>query len=159
MPPRKDRVYPAVLTIHSWLRWAALLLGAAATINAFRHRADTAEPPRGRRWDTFFMLALDLQVLLGLLLYFGLSPFTREAMNNVAAALHDPGLRFWAITHVALMFVALVAVRAGRVLAMGDSTFGARRNGRFICFGIAMLAMVAGVPWPGLGNGRPLFRF
>ena len=101
-------MYPAILTIHSWLRWVALLVGAAATFNAFRHRAETAERPRGQRWDTFFMLALDLQVLFGLLLHFGLSPFTREAMNNVGAALRDPGLRFWAITHISLMFVAVV---------------------------------------------------
>ena len=38
----RTNVYPAVLTIHSWLRWVALLLGVAATFNAFRHRADTA---------------------------------------------------------------------------------------------------------------------
>ena len=154
----RDRVYPTVLTIHSWLRWAALLLGVTATFNAFRHRADMAERPRGQRWDWGFMLALDLQALFGLLLYFGLSPFTREAISNVGTALRDPGLRFWAITHVAMMVVALVAVRAGRVFAMGEHTSRARRNGRYICFGIAVLAMVAGVPWPGLANGRPLFR-
>jgi len=152
-------VYPAVLTLHSWLRWVALVLGAAATVNAFRHRADPAQPPRGRRWDTFFMLALDLQVLFGLLLYFGLSPFTREALSNLGAALRDPGLRFWAITHVAMMLAALVAVRAGRVFAMADQNSRARRNGRFICFGIAVIAMMAGVPWPGLAYGRPWFRF
>jgi hypothetical protein len=151
-------VYPIVLTIHSWLRWAALLSGVTATVNAFRYRADMAERPRGQRWDWVFMLALDLQALLGLLLYFGLSPFTRDAMNNAALALRDPGLRFWAITHVGLMVVALVAVRAGRVFAMGDTTSRVRRNGRYVCFGIAVLAMVAGVPWPGLANGRPLFR-
>ena len=128
-------MYPAVLTIHSWLRWAALLLGAVATINAFRRRADTAERPRGQRWDWVFMLALDLQVLVGLLLYFGLSPFTREAMSHMETALRDPGLRFWAFTHVATMIVALVAVRAGRVFAMGEATSRARRNGRYICFG------------------------
>ena len=105
------------------------------------------------------MLALDLQALLGLLLYFGLSPFTREAISNVGMALREPGLRFWSVTHVAMMIIALVAVRAGRVFAMGEQTSRARRNGRYICFGIAVLAMVAGVPWPGLANGRPLFRF
>ena len=152
-------MYPTVLAIHSWLRWAALLIGVVATINAFRHRRDKADRPRGQRWDWFFMLALDLQALVGLLLYFGFSPFTREAMNNVEMALRNPGLRFWAITHVATMIVALVAVRAGRVFAIGDRASGLRRNGRFICFGIAVLAMVAGVPWPGLSNGRPLFRF
>ena len=152
-------MYTAVLIIHSWLRWAALLFGVTATFNAFRHRADPAPRARGQRWDWFFMLALDLQVLFGLLLYFGLSPFMREAMSNVGMALRDPGLRFWAITHVSMMFVALVAVRVGRVFAMDEKRSRARRNGRYICFGIAVLAMAAGVPWPGLAQGRPLFRF
>jgi hypothetical protein len=152
-------VYPTVLIIHSWLRWAALLLGVTATFNAFRDRTDAAARPRGQRWDWCFMLALDLQVLFGLLLYFGFSPFTREAIGNIGMAIRDPGLRFWAITHVAMMCVALVAVRTGRVFAMSEPTSRARRNGRYICFGIAVLAMMAGVPWPGLPNGRPLFRF
>lgn len=152
-------MYPAVLTIHSWLRWAALLLGAIATFNAFRHRADTGERPRGQRWDWAFMLAVDLQVLCGLMLYFGLSPFTSAAMSNMGAALRDPGLRFWVFTHAATMAVALVSVRVGRVLAMGEPTSRPRRNGRYICFAIAVLAMVAGVPWPGLANARPLFRW
>src|SRR5687768_9629199 len=125
-PPRRSgcgddertHVYPAVLTIHSWLRWAALLFGAAATLNAFRRRADTDGRPRGQRWDWAFMLALDLEVLCGLVLYFGPSPYTREAMNNIGLALHDPGLRFWGFTHGAMMVVAVVAVRAGRVFAM-----------------------------------------
>jgi hypothetical protein len=152
-------VYPTLLTIHSWLRWAALLFGVFATLNAFRRRADAADHPRGQRWDWFFMLAVDLQALFGVLLYFGYSPFTREAIGNLALALRDPGLRFWAITHVATMLVALVAVRAGRVFAIAEGSSRTRRNGRFICFAIAVVAMVAGVPWPGLANGRPLFRF
>jgi hypothetical protein len=152
-------VYPAVLTIHSWLRWAALLLGATATLNAFHVRADTADRPRGQWLDWAFMLALDLQVLLGLLLYFGLSPFTSVAMSNMGIALRDPALRFWALTHVATMLVALVAVRAGRVLAMGEPTSRGRQNGRYLCFAIALLVMMAGVPWPGLAYARPLFRF
>ena len=139
-------MYPAVLTIRSWSRWATLVLGAATTFNAFRDRADTSERPRGQRWDWGFMLALDLQVLFGLLLFFRLSPSTREAISNVGIALRDPALRFWAFTHVAAMVVAIVAVRAGRVFAMGDATSRARRNGRYICFGIAVFAIVAGVP-------------
>jgi hypothetical protein len=152
-------VYSTVLTMHSWLRWAALLLGVAATVNAFRLRHDATLPPRGKRWDSLFMLSVDLQALLGLLLYFGLSPFTRDAMNDFATAMHDPRLRFFVFTHIAAMMTAVVAVRAGRVFAMSDQTSGARRTGRYVCFGVALLVMVAGVPWPGLVYGRPLFRW
>jgi hypothetical protein len=152
-------VYSTVLTIHSWLRWPALLLGAGATINAFRYRADATQPAPGARWDSLFMLAVDLQALLGLLLYFGLSPFTRDALNDFASAMRDPRLRFFVLTHIGAMVVAVGAVRAGRVLAMSEPSSSARRAGRFACFGIAWLVMMAAVPWPGLAYGRPFFRW
>src|SRR5262245_12614790 len=104
------------------------------------------------------MLAIDLQVASGLLLYFGFSPYTREAMGDVEAAIGNPSLRYWAITHVLTMVGALVAVRAGRVCAMGEKPSPARRHGRYIWFAIAVFAMAVGVPWPGMAEGRPLFR-
>jgi hypothetical protein len=96
---------------------------------------------------------------LGLLLYFGLSPFTRDALNDFASAMRDPRLRFFIFTHIAAMVVSVGAVRAGRVFAMSEQTSSLRRNGRYICFGITLLAMAAGVPWPGLVYGRPLLRW
>lgn len=151
--------YAAVLAIHSWLRWAALLFGAVATASAFRVRHDPTLPVRGKRWDSLFMLAVDLQALFGLLLYFGLSPFTRDALNNLATAMHDPRLRFFVFTHIGAMIVAVVAVRVGRVFTTGESSSSVRRTGRYVCFGIAVAVMIAGVPWPGLVYGRPLFRW
>ena len=152
-------MYPAVLTIHSWLRWAALLFGAAATLNAFRRRADADERPRGQRWDWAFMLAVDLEVLCGLLLYFGLSPFTMQAFKDFGGAIQNGGLRFWAIDHIGWMAAATVLVRVGRVLALGAATAQARRKWRALFFTLTTLTILAGIPWPGLAHGRPLFRF
>jgi hypothetical protein len=151
-------VYGAVLTIHSWIRWAALLLGVAATVRAFRDPATSSSPVPGSRWDTFFQLALDLQLLFGLSLYLGLSPFTRDALNHFGESIQIPAIRFWAVEHITLMFAAVALVRAGRVLAMNAKTQAARRSRRLVCFSLAMLILAAGIPWPGLSYGRPLFR-
>ena len=151
-------MYDVVLTIHSWLRWVALLLGIAATLNALRDPLILSERPPGARWDTFFMLAVDLQVLFGLVLYFGLSPFTTEAMTNFGSAVHDPTVRFWGLQHIGLMTAAVVLVRMGRVMAMTANTPARRRTRRVACFAAATAVMVIGIPWPGLANGRPLFR-
>jgi hypothetical protein len=161
-------VYSAVLTVHSWLRWAALLLAIAATVNAARPLdAGTAAPSTtssgrsrlpGRWWDTSLMLAVDLQVVVGLFLYFGLSPFTKQAMEDVGAAMRIPTLRFWAIEHAGGMFAAVILVRMGRVLAMNAKEPAAARNRRLVCFAVATVLMLAAVPWPGLSMGRPLFR-
>ena len=151
-------MYSVVLAIHSWLRWATLLVGVGASLNALRDPLHLSERPPGARWDTFFMLAVDFQVLFGLILYFGLSPFTKEAMQDFGTALRDPALRFWAVEHIAAMVGAVVLVRVGRVLALNAKTPAARRRRRSVCFAAATLLMIAAIPWPGLSQGRPLFR-
>jgi hypothetical protein len=151
-------VYTVVLSIHSWLRWVTLFLAIAATLNAWRAPIPNVPRLPGRWWDTFLMLAIDLQVLFGLVLYFGLSPFTTAAMNDLTAAAHNPALRFWSIEHSGAMLGAVVLVRVGRVLAMNAGSPADARNRRLICFTLATLTMLIAIPWPGLQNGRPLFR-
>jgi hypothetical protein len=148
-----------VLLIHSWLRWITLLLACAATINAGRPPAASPAPLRGRWWDTLFMLAVDLQVLFGLVLYFGLSPFTMSAMENFRAAMQNPAMRFWAVEHAGTMLAAVVLVRMGRVMALNAASPATARRRRLVCFAIATILMIAATPWSGLANGRPLFRF
>jgi hypothetical protein len=150
-------MYSVVLTIHSWMRWLTLALATAATLNASRPYVEGKALP-GRWWDTFLMLAVDLQVFFGLVLYFGLSPFTKEAMANVSLAMTNPALRFWAVEHAGGMFLSVVLVRMGRVLAANAKTPLAARNRRLTCFAVATLGMLISIPWPGLANGRPLFR-
>ena len=147
-------MYSTVLLIHSWLRWAALVGGVGATFSA-----GSGDDARAERFGLGLMMVLDVQMLLGLLLYFVLSPFTTVAMNNFGAAMRDPALRFWAIEHISMMFVAVVAVHIGRVLARKAATPAQKRSRLFFAFGVATAAMVAGIPWPGLAIGRPLFRF
>jgi hypothetical protein len=151
-------MYSVVLAIHSWGRWITLLLAVGATISAARRPIPASGKPAASWWDTLFMLAVDLQVLFGIALYFGLSPFTKHAMENMGAALRDPGMRFWAFEHVGGMTAAFILVRVGRVLALNSASPIAARNRRVVCFALATLAMVASTPWPGLANGRPLFR-
>jgi hypothetical protein len=151
-------MYSVVLALHSWNRWVALALGVAAIINAFQDHARLTERPKGSRLDTFLMAAVDLQVLLGLLLYLGLSPLTRAALDDFTSAMRSPSLRFWALDHVVLMFGSVLLVRLGRILAMTARTAAARRSRRLICFGLAVAIMLAAIPWPGMSLARPLFR-
>jgi len=151
-------MYETVLTLHSWTRWLALVLGVAATVNAFNETPLVSDKRKGSRWDTFFMAAVDLQVLFGLVLYFGLSPYTTEAMSNLSAVMRTPGVRFWAIDHVVVMFASVLLVRLGRIFAMTARNPETRRRRRLVCFALAVLAMVLAIPWPGFAEGRPLLR-
>src|SRR5262245_25350846 len=147
-------MYSTVLLIHSWLRWGALIGGAGAIYAA--NGTDTA---RAQRFGLALMVMLDLQMVLGLVLYFALSPFTTEAMKDFGAAMRTPGLRFWAVEHITMMVIAVIAVHVGRVLARKAPTPEKARSRLFMAVAIATAAMVAGIPWPGTAAGRPLFRF
>jgi hypothetical protein len=148
-------MYLTVLTLHSWNRWLALALGSIATVNAFRQTPAVIDGRRrGSRWDTFFQMVIDLQVLFGLLLYFGLSPYSTEAMSDLGAAMKSPTLRFWGVEHEVLAFASVILVRLGRVFAVNGHAPESRRKRRLICFAAALILMIAAA----FMERRPLFR-
>src|SRR6266850_2296888 len=143
-------MYTFVLLLHSWLRWAALIAGVGATMAALTDRAPTAGLGRVDRWGLALMATLDLQMLLGLLLYLALSPTMEAIRENFRAAMQDRVARFWAVEHISMMLMAVILVHVGRVLARKAKTPGAGRTRLLVCFGIATLAMIAATPWPGM---------
>ena len=149
-------MYTLVLIVHSWLRWGAIFAGLLAFRSLASKRPDTAGA--GERWTLFFMIALDVQMLLGLLLYFALSPNMAAILDNFAGAMRDPAARFWAVEHIGTMFAAVVAVHVGRVLARKAPTPEARRGRLLIAVALAVILVLIATPWPGFANGRPLFR-
>jgi hypothetical protein len=149
-------MYTLVLFLHSWLRWLALGAGVAALFAAFGKGGDDLR--RLERRGLIFMIALDTQLLLGLLLYGRLSPFTSQAMQDFGGAMRDPTLRFWAVEHFTMMLVAAILVHVGRVLARKAVDAEKKRKRMLVCFGVALLLILMAIPWPWMSVGRPLFR-
>ena len=150
-------MYTTVLALHSWIRWIALIAAVGTTLAALRGKVAGANS-LADRWGMIAMMALDTQMLLGLLLYFVLSPNTKTIMENFGAAMKDPGLRFWAVEHTVTMFAAIALAHVGRVLARKATSPVAKRTRLLICFGLATVLIILGMPWPGRPGGRVLFR-
>jgi hypothetical protein len=104
------------------------------------------------------MIALDLQLVIGLLLYVALSPTTAEIFDNFGEAMRDPVARFWAVEHITMMLIAVILAHVGRVLARKARTPSAERARMLIAFGLATLLIIIATPWPGFRAGRELFR-
>ena len=153
-------MYATVLLIHSWLRWLVLLAGLFAVGSALSGIAQK----RGwgamdNRAGLLFTIALDLQMLLGLVLYFLLSPLTRAALGDFGAAMGDSLLRFWAVEHVFGMLVGLVLAHRGRSRARAIQDPLKKHRAAAVFFVLALIAILASIPWPGMPAGRPLFRW
>lgn len=150
-------MYTAVLILHSWLRWGVLAAGLAAWgRSAFGgSRTWTRADDRAGFW---FIVALDLQIVLGLLLYAGLSPYTTAALRDFGGAMKDSTLRFWAVEHAAGAIAGVALAHVGRVrIRRADP--GRRRRVAAIFYGLALLAIALSIPWPFLPYGRPLLRW
>lgn len=139
-------LYSTLIFLHGLVRW--VILGAGAW---------TLAKPAEKRPGLLFVIAMDTQFVVGLLLYTAVSPVAQLALSNMKVAMKDHALRFWAVEHPTVMVLALVAVHVGRVLARrapGDAT---RRRRVLMFTAITLLLVLAGTPWPGLSYGRPLF--
>jgi hypothetical protein len=150
-------MYETLLLLHSWIRWIAIVAIVGATLAVVRGKVQGNDSVADR-WGLFAVSALDLQVLLGLILYFVVSPNMQAIRANFGASMKDPQARFWAVEHLTAMLVAVVLVHVGRVLARKAKTPAAKRTRLLICFGIAAVAVFLGTPWPGMAAGRPWFR-
>jgi hypothetical protein len=152
-------IYAALLTLHSWLRWLVILTGVVAFVRAAAGASGRKSwRPSDDRAGFWFVTALDTQFLIGILLYAFLSPLTHQAFADFGAAMKTPGLRFWAVEHVAGMVIAVALAHVGR--ARTRKTDSLRRHKvAAIFFGLALAAILASIPWPGTPNGRPLLRW
>jgi hypothetical protein len=152
-------IYTGVLVIHSWLRWLVLLFGIVAFVRAAAGAAATKPwTPSDDRAGFWFSMALDVQFLLGLLLYVFLSPITHAAFSDFAGAMKDSVQRFWAVEHVVGMFIGIALVHIGRARARKTDSLR-RHKVAAIFFGLALVVILASIPWPGMPYGRPLLRW
>lgn len=152
-------MYTGFLILHSWLRWIVLIAALGATLSAVGDDSGPDRVGRTDRWGMILMMTLDLQMLIGLLLYLVISPNMAAIREDFAAAMKVPIARFWAVEHIGGMLLAVVLVHVGRVLARNAKTAAAKRTRMLVCFGLALLLITGVTPWPGMTAGRPLFRF
>jgi hypothetical protein len=151
-------MYPIVLLIPSWMRWAVLLAGLIALFRALTRR-QLPWTPADNRASSWFIATLDIQFLLGALLYFVLSPYTQLALEDFGGAMRTSGIRYWAVEHVFGVLVGITLAHIGRARIRKATSDARRHRLAAIFYGLALLAILISIPWPGLPNARPLFRF
>ena len=151
-------IYTSVLWLHSWLRWAVLITGLVAWLRAVGGKtARRPWTPQDELWGLLLTVSVDLQFVVGLVLYI-LSPITRLGLRNFAAAMQINVARFFTIEHAIGMIAAIALVHIGRVKIRKAADAERKHRLAMLFFGIALVLMSISIPWPGLPVARPLFR-
>ncbi|MBX3270311.1 MAG: hypothetical protein KF729_08615 [Sandaracinaceae bacterium] len=153
-------LHRVLLTIHSGLRWVVLAMLLALLVAAIRGwRSGAALEKRDRILKGAAIGLADLQLLLGLTLY-ATGPWLTSLSEDARLVMRTSVLRFFVIEHATGMLAALVVLHVGSVLskrAKDDPKAAWRRLA--IATGVALLLILASIPWPFLPYARPLLRW
>jgi hypothetical protein len=145
-------MYTYVLGLHNIVRWLVLLAGVWAVILVWRgwlgRRQWTSSEARATR---AFVGLLDLQFLIGLILFAVLSPLTRQAFRDMGAAMRDAPVRYFLVEHPVVMLGAIAAAHVGLVQSRRATTDAERFQRASLWFGLALAALTGFIPW-----ARPL---
>lgn len=141
-------MYVGLLHIHSVLRWIILFVSIIVLIKYYLGWFGSKNWAKlDNTLGIVFTTVFDMQLLVGLILYFFVSPFTQAAFSDFGSAMKNPELRFYAVEHLSLMLIALVLVHVGRAKSKKAKADKLKFRIATIYFSIAMLLVLAGIPW------------
>lgn len=141
-------MYPQLLHAHNGLRWLILLVLIIAVARAFWGWSGKRDWQKSDKLSGLFLVIfMDLQILTGIILYAFVSPITKAAFNDFAAAMQNPTLRFYAVEHISVMTIALVLVHLGRIKSKKNNLPWKKHRTAAIYYLIALFLISAAIPW------------
>jgi hypothetical protein len=127
-----QNLYPHLSVFHGLFFWFVLAAALAAIFVAFSNWSGTKPASVNLlRIGIVFVIAMDIEFITGLLLYFGTTPAARTAVAS----------------HGALMFLAVICAHIGGALSRKGSTDLMKHRGAAGAYTISLLLMLGAMPW------------
>ncbi|MBO9728349.1 MAG: hypothetical protein J7623_06890 [Chitinophaga sp.] len=152
-------MYPAILALHSLVRWLLLASLIFAIYRAWRGwlsgKTFSSFDHTIRRWTIIFA---HIQFLVGLYLYF-ISPLISYFWAHFKEAVHQREIRFFGMEHSLMMMIAVVVLTIGAAKSRRQSSDTAKFKTMAIWFSIALFIILTSIPWAFSPlTHRPWFR-
>ena len=136
-----------LLVLHNIIRWLVLIFAFWTVFSALSGLIANRNYLRSDdKSNFFFMLSMDIQLLIGMILYFNGQWF--ERLKHLGDNMKDPAMRFFTLEHFLMMLIAWVLVHAGRISVKKAALPRSKFKKQLIYFGIALLLILAAIPWP-----------
>jgi hypothetical protein len=145
--------------LHNLLRWVILICLLAAIIRSYSGWQSKKTFAAGdRKLWLFTMIAAHITLLLGIYQWlFGRYGALVTDLPAGTSVMKDAFYRFFWIEHPSIMIIAIVLITLGRGMAKKPVPDTTKYKKAFWYFFIALLLILAAVPWPFREVGRPLF--
>ncbi len=153
-------MYTGLLHLHNLLRWVILVLLIISIVRHFNGMMDkNPYSKKDRKTDLFLMIAAHTTFLIGLIQWltgeWGLKKIQQLGMGEV---MKSAPYRFFAVEHFVGMLIAVALITVGRGKGKPATAAGPEHKKAFWFFVVALVVILASVPWPFReGIGRPWF--
>lgn len=147
-------MYTGLTHLHSLLRWFALIAIVISIIKSIQGMQSNASYGKSdNRWSLMTLIGFHLQLVVGLVLYF--TQGWHSQLGNMA----DKVVRFYSLEHLVAMLLAIALVTIGRSRSKKASTDRLKFKRQFWFFLIALIIVLANIPWPfrEVGAGKAWF--
>lgn len=150
-------MFTGLLHTHSFFRWVVIVLLLVTITKAFwgwigKKTYSSAD----NKLSLFTMIAVHLQLVLGIILYF-ISDWVRAGWSDFGAAMKEPLLRFWTIEHNLGMVIAITLITLGR-MSMKKTTESISKHKKIaLYFLFGAIIIFISIPWPFSSVSRPWF--
>jgi uncharacterized membrane protein len=141
--------YTGLLHLHSFGRWLILLLLLVAIF-----RSATAGSrlftSTDRRIGTILTIFADIMLLVGAYQWYaGKWGYKQiEFLGGVGEVMKNSTARFFAVEHLIGMLIAIILIHMGKAQAKRNITDRAKHKHTFIFYLVALLVILASIPWP-----------
>jgi cytochrome bd-type quinol oxidase subunit 1 len=153
-------MYQHLLFLHSWVRWFVVFFLFLVLIK-YSYSFVLKKPYTilDRVCSSILLGLVHLQFLLGLILYFGLSPMVQSGLSNLSLAMKNKVTRYWTVEHFFSMIVFVVLIQIGFSVSKRTILDNKKHKIMLIFTGIACILLMVSLPWPMREYGRALFRY
>lgn len=128
-----------IFELHAIWRWVLLAAGLVVVIKALiGWLGKRPWTPLDDRLGMVYTLVVDIQFLLGLILWF-IGPFN---FRQLSSAMSSPLLRFYLLEHPILMLIALALAHVGRSRSRKADTDAGKHRAAFVFYLLSFLFIV-----------------
>jgi len=141
--------YTGLLHLHSFGRWVILVLLLVAI---FRSATAGNRPFTSvdRRNGTLLTIFADIMLLIGAYQWYAGNWGYKQIENlgGVGEVMKNSTARFFAVEHLIGMLIAIILIHLGKAQGKRNITDRAKHKRTFIFYLVALLVILASIPWP-----------
>ena len=155
-------MYSGLLGLHSLMRWAMIIF---LVINIIRVNveADQHFDKVDKAWSLRLLITSHINLLVAAYLYFwgqGGLQMMETQKYTWKDVMETSWLRFWLVEHPTMMLTSIILITVSHSFSKKDIEPLKKHKIMSILYILALVIIIAGVPWPFRGESiaRPIFR-